>query len=131
MKQTADTSATSASDLEFQSLEYSALEYETRVEKQPECVVERTILVIGGKWTTLILRDLLRGTKRFGELRRNLHAVSPKTLTDRLRFLETKGIVTRTVYPEVPPRVEYALTERGRALGAIIDAMAEWGAKHT
>ena len=131
MKQTADTSATSASDLEFQSLEYSALEYETRVEKQPECVVERTILVIGGKWTTLILRDLLRGTKRFGELRRNLHAVSPKTLTDRLRFLETKGIATRTVYPEVPPRVEYALTERGRELGAIIDAMAAWGAKNT
>ena len=111
--------------------EYNALEYETRVVEQPECVVERTIGVIGGKWTTLILRDLLTSTKRFGELRRNLHAVSPKTLTDRLRFLETKGIVTRTVYPEVPPRVEYALTERGRALGAIIDAMAEWGAKHT
>ena len=132
MKQpAAGTSATSPDDLEFQSLEYSALEYETRVENQPECVVERTIGVIGGKWTTLILRDLLRGTKRFGELRRNLHAVSPKTLTDRLRFLEVKGIVTRTVYPEVPPRVEYALTERGRELGAIIDAMAAWGAKNT
>ena len=111
--------------------EYNALEYETRVSVQPECVVERTLEVIGGKWTTLILRDLLRGTKRFGELRRNLHAVSPKTLTDRLRFLESKGIVTRTVYPEVPPRVEYALTGRGSELGAIIDAMAEWGAKNT
>ena len=111
--------------------EYNALHYETRVSVQPECVVERTLEVIGGKWTTLILRDLLRGTKRFGELRRNLQAVSPKTLTDRLRFLETRGIVTRTVYPEVPPRVEYALTKRGGELGAIIDAMAEWGVKNT
>ena len=112
-------------------LEYHGLEYETRVKKQPECVVERTIEVIGGKWTTLILRDLLRGTKRFGELRHSLNKVSPKTLTDRLRFLEANGIVTRTVYPEVPPRVEYALTERGSELGAIIDAMAAWGAKNT
>ncbi len=111
--------------------EVTALEYDDRVQQQPECVVERTIDVIGGKWTTLILRDLLHGTKRFGELKRNLHSVSPKTLTDRLRFLETKGIVTRTVYPEVPPRVEYALTERGSELGAIIDAMAEWGARNT
>lgn len=112
-------------------LEVTALEYEARVKEQPECVVERTLEVIGGKWTTLILRDLLHGTKRFGELRRSLHTVSPKTLTDRLRFLETRGIVTRTVHPEVPPRVEYTLTERGSELGAIIDAMAEWGAKNT
>ena len=112
-------------------LEVTALEYEARVKEQPECVVERTLEVIGGKWTTLILRDLLHGTKRFGELRRSLHTVSPKTLTDRLRFLETRGIVTRTVHPEVPPRVEYTLTERGSELGAIIEAMAEWGAKNT
>lgn len=112
-------------------LEVTALEYEARVKEQPECVVERTLEVIGGKWTTLILRDLLHGTKRFGELRRSLHTVSPKTLTDRLRFLETRGIVTRTVHPEVPPRVEYTLTERGSELGAIIKAMAEWGAKNT
>ena len=111
--------------------DFSDLEYDTRVAQQPACVVERTLEIIGGKWTTLILRDLLRGTKRFGELRRNLHAVSPKTLTDRLRFLETRGIVTRTVYPEVPPRVEYALTERGQGLSAIIDAMAAWGVKNT
>lgn len=117
--------------LSLGNLEYHELEYEARVKEQPECVVERTIEVIGGKWTTLILRDLLRGTKRFGELRHSLNKVSPKTLTDRLRFLESSGIVTRTVYPEVPPRVEYALTERGRELGAIIDAMAEWGAKNT
>ena len=112
-------------------LEPNTLEYEARVRAQPECVVERTLEIIGGKWTTLILRDLLRGTKRFGELRHSLNKVSPKTLTDRLRFLETKGIVTRTVYPEVPPKVEYALTERGRELGAIIDAMAGWGVKNT
>ena len=115
----------------FNDQEFSTLEYEARVNQQPECVVERTIGVIGGKWTTLILRDLLRGTKRFGELRQSLHTVSPKTLTDRLRFLESRAIVTRTVYPEVPPRVEYALTQRGRELGAIIDAMAEWGARHS
>lgn len=112
-------------------LEPNKLEYEARVREQPECVVERTLEIIGGKWTTLILRDLLRGTKRFGELRHSLHAVSPKTLTDRLRFLETRGIVTRTVYAEVPPKVEYALTERGRELGSIIDAMAGWGARNT
>lgn len=126
MKQmTADIATPSLGDLE------GASEYEARVKQQPECVVERTLEVIGGKWTTLILRDLLHGTKRFGELRRSLHTVSPKTLTDRLRFLETRGIVTRTVHPEVPPRVEYTLTERGSELGAIIDAMAEWGAKNT
>lgn len=126
MKQmTADIATPSLGDLE------GALEYEARVKQQPECVVERTLEVIGGKWTTLILRDLLHGTKRFGELRRSLHTVSPKTLTDRLRFLETRGIVTRTVHPEVPPRVEYTLTERGSELGAIIDAMAEWGARNT
>jgi DNA-binding HxlR family transcriptional regulator len=111
--------------------EFSDLEYETRVQVQPECVVERTLEVIGGKWTTLILRDLLRGTRRFGELRSSLGAVSPKTLTDRLRFLESRGIVERTVYPEIPPRVEYNLTARGRELGAIIDAMAVWGAQNT
>jgi DNA-binding HxlR family transcriptional regulator len=111
--------------------DFSDLEYETRVQVQPECVVERTLEVIGGKWTTLILRDLLRGTRRFGELRSSLGAVSPKTLTDRLRFLESRGIVERTVYPEIPPRVEYNLTARGRELGAIIDAMAAWGAQNT
>lgn len=126
MKHAADTTTSL-----LVGLEYDALEYQIRVKEQPECVVERTIGVIGGKWTTLILRDLLRGTKRFGELRQSLQTVSPKTLTDRLRFLESRGIVTRKIYPEVPPKVEYALTERGRELGGIIDAMAEWGAKNT
>ena len=91
------------------------------------CPVERTLQVIGSKWTLLILRDLFTGTKRFGELRRSLGPVSPKTLSQRLRELERQGLVTRTVYPEVPPRVEYSLTEKGRSLGDIIEAMRAWG----
>lgn len=112
----------------------------TRVRNQPyaetmqtdaRCVVERTAEVIGGKWTTLILRELLRGTRRFGELRASLAGISPKTLTDRLRDLEESGVITRTVYPEVPPRVEYALTAKGEALRPVVDAMAVWGAAWT
>jgi DNA-binding HxlR family transcriptional regulator len=91
------------------------------------CPVERTVNVIGGKWTLLILRDLFDGTKRFGELRASLTGISPKTLTERLRLLEQDQIVERKIYPEVPPRVEYSLTERGQALGTIIEAMREWG----
>lgn len=91
------------------------------------CLVEATLRVIGGKWTLLILRDLLQGTRRFSELQRSLNGVSPKCLSDRLKELEQEAILVRTVYPEVPPRVEYALTEKGRALGPIIAAMREWG----
>jgi DNA-binding HxlR family transcriptional regulator len=101
------------------------------VQSDERCVVERTAEVIGGKWTTLILRDLLRGSRRFGELRASLGTVSPKTLTDRLRELEQSGVVTRTIYAEVPPRVEYALTDKGRALRPVVDAMAAWGATWT
>ncbi|WP_420593754.1 winged helix-turn-helix transcriptional regulator [Deinococcus sp.] len=93
----------------------------------PECAVERALDVIDGRWTTLILRDLLRGTRRFGELKSSLRGVSPKTLTDRLRDLEGHGVLTRTVYPEIPPRVEYALTDKGRALNQVVGALAEWG----
>lgn len=107
------------------------LTYRTVVQSDERCVVERTADVIGGKWTTLILRDLLRGTRRFGELRASLGSVSPKTLTDRLRELERDGIIIRTVYPEVPPRVEYKLTDKGKALRPVIDAMAAWGAAWT
>lgn len=107
------------------------LTYQTVVQSDERCVVERTAAVIGGKWTTLILRDLLRGTRRFGELRASLGSVSPKTLTDRLRELERDGIITRTVYPEVPPRVEYKLTDKGEALRPVIDTMAAWGAAWT
>lgn len=94
------------------------------------CLVEATLRVIGGKWTLLILRDLLDGTRRFSELQRSLGGVSPKCLSDRLKELEHEGIVVRTVYPEVPPRVEYALTEKGRALGGVIAAMRDWGQRY-
>ena len=105
--------------------------YKATVESDERCVVERTADVIGGKWTTLILRELLGGTKRFGEIRAVLVGVSPKTLTDRLRELEKGGVVTRLVYPEVPPRVEYTLTGKGAALRPVVDAMAVWGADWT
>lgn len=91
------------------------------------CPVERTVNVIGGKWTLLILRDLFDGTKRFGELRTSLTGISPKTLTEKLRILERDGIIERKIYPEVPPRVEYSLTKRGQTLETIIEAMREWG----
>jgi len=91
------------------------------------CPVEKTIQVIDGKWTVLILRDLLASKKRFGELRKSLAGVSPKTLSDRLRHLEKEGIVVRTIYPEVPPRVEYHLTQKGESLGPIIESMKVWG----
>ena len=91
------------------------------------CPIERTLSVIDGKWTILILRDLFDGTKRFGELRRSLDGVSPKTLSQRLRGLEAQGIVERVIYPEIPPRVEYSLTEKGKSLRAILDQMRIWG----
>jgi DNA-binding HxlR family transcriptional regulator len=96
---------------------------------KPGCPIHRAADVIGGKWTLLILRDLFDGTKRFGELRASLAGISPKTLSERLRLLEQAGIVARTIYPEVPPRVEYALTPRGETLKPIIEAMREWGTR--
>jgi DNA-binding HxlR family transcriptional regulator len=109
----------------------NAPSYDERVKQDERCTVERAAEVISGKWMTLILRDLLSGSKRFGELRYSLAGISPKTLTDRLRELERHGVVTRTVYPEVPPRVEYTLTDKGHALGAVIHAMAQWGERWT
>ncbi|PTA47482.1 helix-turn-helix domain-containing protein [Micromonospora sp. RP3T] len=91
------------------------------------CGVERTLRVLDGKWTTLIVRELLTGPKRFGELRTALGGPSAKTITDRLRVLEHQGILTRTVHAEVPPRVVYALTDRGRSLRSVLDAMLVWG----
>ncbi len=93
----------------------------------PACPVETTLTLISSKWKVLILRDLLAGTKRFGELRRSVGNVSQKVLTAQLREMEDSGLVTRTVYPEVPPRVEYALTELGQSLRPILDAMWNWG----
>lgn len=93
----------------------------------PACPVETTLTLIGDKWKVLILRDLLTGTKRFGELRRSVGNVSQKVLTAQLRAMEDSGLLTRTVYPEVPPRVEYSLTELGASLKPILDAMWNWG----
>lgn len=92
-------------------------------------MVERTLDVIGNKWTTLIIRELLSGTKRFGELRMALTGISPKTLSDRLKELEAHGVITRCIYAEVPPRVEYDLTKQGLELKPILDAMGAWGAR--
>ena len=93
------------------------------------CPVEKTLDIIGGKWTILILRDLFSGTKRFGELRKSLEGISPKTLSERLRYLEKEGIVQKKIYAEVPPKVEYSLTERGETLRSIIVTLKRWGEK--
>ena len=93
----------------------------------PICPVETTLMLIGDKWKVLILRDLLPGTKRFGELKKSIGAVSQKVLTAQLRDMEEKGLVNRRVYAEVPPRVEYSRTEVGRSLKPILDAMWDWG----
>lgn len=93
----------------------------------PACPVEVTLLLLSNKWTILILRDLFTGTKRFGELKKSLNGVSQKVLTDNLRSLEEKGIIEREVFPEVPPRVEYRLTDLGKTLDPIIKSMHDWG----
>lgn len=93
----------------------------------PVCPVETTLTLISSKWKVLILRDLMTGTKRFGELKKSIGAVTQKVLTAQLREMETAGLLTRTVYAEVPPRVEYTLTELGYSLKAILDAMWNWG----
>lgn len=91
------------------------------------CPVARAVRILDGKWTILVIRDLLGGTKRFSELRGSLAGISPKTLTDRLRDLEDEGLVERTMYAEIPPRVEYSLTGKGRTLEPVIGALAAWG----
>lgn len=91
------------------------------------CPVETTLALIGDKWKVLILRDLMPGKKRFGELKKSIGTVSQKVLTAQLRDMEANGLLTRTVYAEVPPRVEYELTELGRSLQPILDAMRNWG----
>ncbi|MCD8051810.1 MAG: helix-turn-helix transcriptional regulator [Clostridiales bacterium] len=93
----------------------------------PECPVETTLMLISDKWKVLILRDLMPGTKRFGELKKSIGHVSQKVLTAQLRQMEASGLVTRTVFPEVPPHVEYTLTELGYSLKPILDAMWDWG----
>ena len=93
------------------------------------CPVCRTAEIVCGKWTLLVIRDLAEGRSRFCELERSLHGISPRTLSLRLRALEEEGIVERQTFPEVPPRVEYALTEKGRALVPLIEDMRVYGSK--
>ncbi len=99
----------------------------TIINELPNCPVETTLTLISNKWNVLILRDLMDGTKRFGELRKSIGNISQKVLTAQLRQMEERGLVTRTVHPEVPPRVEYTLTELGYSLKPILDAMKVWG----
>ena len=101
-----------------------------QVKELPACPVETTLMLIGDKWKVLILRDLMPGTKRFGELKKSIGSVSQKVLTAQLRDMEEKGLVSRKVYAEVPPRVEYSLTELGKSLNPILDAMREWGEEY-
>ena len=101
---------------------------ETSAKKElPACPVETTLTLIGDKWKVLILRDLMPGTKRFGELKKSVGTVSQKVLTAQLRAMEESGLVNRKVYAEVPPRVEYSLTELGKSLKPILDSMRAWG----
>ena len=101
---------------------------ETSAKKElPACPVETTLPLIGDKWKVLILRDLMPGTKRFGELKKYVGNVSQKVLTAQLRTMEESGLVNRKVYAEVPPRVEYSLTELGKSLKPILDSMRAWG----
>ena len=93
----------------------------------PDCPVEMTLQLIGDKWKVLIIRDLLTGTKRFNELMRSVSGITQKVLTSHLRAMEKNGLVTRTVYPEVPPKVEYTLTGTGYSLKPILDSMRAWG----
>ena len=103
---------------------------QTEKKELPACPVETTLTLIGDKWKVLILRDLLPGTKRFGELKKSIGNVSQKVLTAQLRDMEKSGLINRKVYPEVPPHVEYSLTELGRSLQPILDALRDWGEEY-
>lgn len=94
------------------------------------CPVEKTLNIIGKKWAVLIIRDLLGGTKRFGQLLGSLKGISPRTLSARLNDLEKNGVLSKKVFPQVPLRVEYSLTKRGKDLHSILDQMRKWGSSH-
>ena len=96
----------------------------------PACPVETTLMLISDRWKVLIIRDLLGGTKRFGELKKSLGSISQKVLTANLRSMEEAGLLSRKVYAEVPPRVEYTLTETGFSLKPVLDAMVAWGTEY-
>ncbi len=99
-------------------------------EDLPECPVATTVALIGSKWKLLIIRNLLQRPWRFNELKKNLEGISQKVLTDSLRSMEDDGLITRTVYPEVPPRVEYALSDLGKSLEPIFNDMIAWGTQY-
>lgn len=96
----------------------------------PDCPVETTLKLIGNKWKVLIIRDLLTGTKRFNELMKSVSGITQKVLTSNLRSMEDDGLVNRKVYPEVPPKVEYTLTDTGHSLKPILDSMLSWGIEY-
>ena len=96
----------------------------------PACPVETTLMLISNRWNVLILRDLMEGTKRFGELKKSLGNISQKVLTANLRAMEENGLLIRTVYAQVPPKVEYTLTDTGYSLKPVLDAMVHWGIKY-
>lgn len=96
----------------------------------PKCPVEITLQLLNNKWKTLIIRDLLTGTKRFGELKKALGTITQKVLTTNLRDMEEKGLVERKVYSQIPPRVEYTLTDIGYSLAAVLDSLASWGSAY-
>ncbi len=96
----------------------------------PACPVETTLMLISDRWKVLIIRDLLEGTKRFGELKKSVGNIAQKVLTANLRSMEDNGLLTRKIYPEVPPQVEYTLTETGFSLKPILDAMFSWGTEY-
>ena len=106
---------------------YSGAKYMLTKEEMPACPVATTVALIGSKWKLLIMRNLLSRPWRFNELKKDLEGISQKVLTDSLRSMEADGLLTRTVYPEVPPRVEYTLTELGYSLRPILEAMRVWG----
>ena len=96
----------------------------------PACPVETTLMLISNRWNVLILRDLMEGTKRFGELKKSLGNISQKVLTANLRAMEENGLLIRTVYAQVPPKVEYTLADTGYSLKPVLDAMVQWGIKY-
>lgn len=100
------------------------------IKELPACPVETTLMLIGNKWKVLILRDLFTGKKRFGELKKSVGNISQKVLTAQLRAMEESGLLTRKVYAEVPPRVEYSLTELAETMKPILDSMEKWGKEY-
>lgn len=95
------------------------------------CAVETTARIVGGRWRAAVLEQLLQGTKRFSELKHSINGITQRTLAQHLRYLQSTGIVERTVYPDTPPRVVYAITPLGRSLGPLLDTMCQWGKSHS